>query len=241
MSLTSAQKLVCKISSVLGGLQGLVWTGLSLACIVVYYSDHQPDEDPTTFSKLLNLLIYSLYLNKETSNAISESITRTIRAQDFAVIMWIYFFLSVGILATSIDLLFAVRSKKNRKSKSMIFWGVLTGCISLIDVVFTSLLLRDFTNCPINSLECRLAVGVVMTISARGFTLLFVNGFLSYKMIKIGIQVETLAIIKNSPYDVNIPRVKIPTEGNMSSFGRSVSQQNEYNDRPSAPDRRYVY
>lgn len=78
------------------------------------------------------------------------------------------------------------------------------------------LMLQAFSEVIINTgIDCKLATGIVMTIVARGYVLLFVNVFLSLSLIVVGTQaLSTPSIFK---YEQNtIPRVQVPRTGKKS-------------------------
>ncbi|KAJ8982257.1 hypothetical protein NQ317_018646 [Molorchus minor] len=70
-------------------------------------------------------------------------------------------------------------------------WAIITLPMSLLDLIFTILLATDYVSCGrlLDDLTqdeyfCYLDVGIVMTISARGFTLWVVNIILALVMLK---------------------------------------------------------
>lgn len=85
----------------------------------------------------------------------------------------------------------AIYANKNRQVIVMRIWGGLTLLTSLIDLMMTMLMAMDYTTCRGTSSEiisqaqysCYLAVGIVMTIVARGFTLWLINVILAIILI----------------------------------------------------------
>ncbi|CAH1101180.1 unnamed protein product [Psylliodes chrysocephalus] len=245
MALTPTQTIFGKIAAILGMLQGLAWTCMSLACIIVYRSEKQIGTTSTSYSTLLNSMFYMYYLSKTPNTG---QLSAVIRPKDFEIFMWFYFFFSVALLTASIDLFIAIRQNKNRQSKLMVLWGIVTGCTSVIDIIFASLLLRDFANCPNQSTtfnvvdNCHTAIGIPMTLAARGFVLWAVNIFLTYMLIAGGIQIITHVRVKNAIQDISIPRPKVqqaPLKPVYASYPSETSleqpqmYQNGRNDYPS--------
>ncbi|KAJ8985557.1 hypothetical protein NQ317_019941 [Molorchus minor] len=205
MRYSSRGYTVGKIASVLGILQGAAWAIMSLAAIIIY--NWAPDlDEPTTYSKLIEAQLYNHFMGGTSSS----SVQFIIRPHDFTIIMWVYFILSVGWTALSLDLFYSV-----------------TLIVSLIDLILVCLLSRDYSVCndvdenlaSADSYYCYLAVGIVMTVAARGYTLWLINLIFSFNIIYVAANI----IKEDSRFGpVHIPRVKVPQSDTTGSFSRHL-------------------
>ncbi|KAG5873028.1 hypothetical protein JTB14_012627 [Gonioctena quinquepunctata] len=217
MVVSPAKRTLGKVAALLGMVQGLAWSGMSLTCIVLFNRSHTMDQ-PESFRQLVEYLLNYWYLDD--SNTASGFI---VRPHDFTILMWIYFFLSTGWFAGSIDQFYACHYNKMRQSTMMIIWGALTLSISVVDLVFSCLLFRDYAYCGdafhpyTEATNCYLAVGIVMTLAARGFTLWVVNVVFSLVMIANAVQIKKDDSLRGGDYNYKIPRVK-PPQASPSPF-----------------------
>ncbi|XP_057663937.1 uncharacterized protein LOC130898567 [Diorhabda carinulata] len=207
MALSTTQKICGRLAGILGTLQGLTWASLSLTSIIMYYEN---DNDGTNTTYSLNNGLYEYYLDKA-----SNEPWRTIRSSDFIILMWIYFFISVAWSTISLDLFLAIKYNKTRYTFLKITWGILTIAISVIDLVLTALLLRDYLNCQNNNeteydeLICHTVIGTVMCLASRGFVLWIMNATLAISEIVSGIKIVSGRQIVNGRSDITIPRAKL--------------------------------
>nr|XP_023028232.1 uncharacterized protein LOC111516292 [Leptinotarsa decemlineata] len=175
MTVSASQRTLGKVAALLGMIQGFGWSGLSLTCIILYnMSPKNMNNTITSYSQFIDDSLYMTYLSAELNSRLSF----VIRPRDFTILMWFYFLLSAGWFFGSIDQFVACHYNKKRISTMMMIWGSITGVISVIDLVLTCLLLRDYIHCgeePNIDVSCYLAVGIVMTLAARGYILWLIN------------------------------------------------------------------
>ncbi|XP_018567675.1 uncharacterized protein LOC108908211 [Anoplophora glabripennis] len=141
--------------------------------------------------------------------------------------MWIYFIMSVGWVALSLDQFVAIHYNKRRQKPIILMWSILTLIVSLIDLIFTCLLVRDYSTCNEYSEDtynysCYLAFGIAMTLAARGYTLWLVNVIFSFYMLRTAVNIEKRKDkFANLFSDHSIPRVTIPKANNTAPIRRS--------------------
>ncbi|KAJ8945931.1 hypothetical protein NQ318_016759 [Aromia moschata] len=178
MRLHRERRILAKVAAVLGLFQGLAWASMSLAAIILH--NWSPSlEQPTTYGKMLEYQIYLIFLKGNSDQPAQFAI----RPTDFTIFMWIYFLISILWFALSADLFVAIHRGKRRQTNMMIIWGTLALIVSLVDLIFTCLLGRDYSVCDedltdetgLSPYYCFTAVGIVMTLAARGFALWLVN------------------------------------------------------------------
>ncbi|KAJ8950194.1 hypothetical protein NQ318_003185 [Aromia moschata] len=207
MGLGSYRKNLGRVAAVLGILQGVSWTFLTLVAIIIHY--WQPAiETGTTYTRLIQIMLYSKFLVDDGS---VSGTTFILNPNNFVVIMWIYFVISVLWDSFSVDMLTAINHNKKRRAIVERLWGILTLFISLLDLVVTILLATDYAACGNASPEgvtmdeffCYTSVGIAMTIAGRGFTLWVVNIVLSIVLFR-----ETYEDIRedDSNASVNTPK-----------------------------------
>ncbi|XP_050518851.1 uncharacterized protein LOC126892951 isoform X3 [Diabrotica virgifera virgifera] len=236
MALTPLQIILGKTAAIIGAVQGFAWWGMALACVIVYYDGTEiPKDDPTNFSQLLSRGLQLSYLVKNSEVGTSDK--RVIQASDLIILAWMYLFASIVWIVISVDQFLAIHWNKSRQSTLMISWGTLTICISVVDLVFSSLLLRDFINCSTSNLACHVIIGTVMTIAARGYTLWLLNCVLAISTILSGVNIITREkILKSSMYGVEIPRAKAtPSQTNTLEHNpRQLHENSNYSPQPSS-------
>ncbi|KAL1517589.1 hypothetical protein ABEB36_001331 [Hypothenemus hampei] len=112
-------------AAILGIFQGIAWTGLSIAAIIVYYSD----DPPSVWS--FAIYIYESYIYKD---ADSEDY---LTGSEFIYIYFVYLVISVTWLVVSLCLLWATRRKKFGKIyyKSILAWIVVASLTVLLDLI----------------------------------------------------------------------------------------------------------
>ncbi|XP_060520461.1 uncharacterized protein LOC132698432 [Cylas formicarius] len=220
MYLTGDTKVFGKFVSILGIFQGLTWIILSTISIFFYY--HTPkkmtwnmDTEYSEFHEYLNRIIYDRFIGGAKDNE-----GRVLESQDFHVFMWIYLILSAVWVAASIDAYSAIRWNKTRQAHVLLLLGILILLISILDLIFAGLLGRDFSSCdfqlyltPLEGtpIDCQLAIGIVMTLVARGFVLLALNVVLSIATIIAAARVFNTHMPRILAYEQNtIPRAHMP-------------------------------
>ncbi|CAG9840447.1 unnamed protein product [Diabrotica balteata] len=234
MALTPLQVILGKSAAIIGAVQGLAWWGMSLACIIVYYNETEVSTSTTSFSQILSEGLQVSYLVK---NSKTLWTWRVILPSDLIVVAWMYLFASIVWFVISIDQFVAIHWNKRRQSTLMISWGALTICISVVDLVFSSLLLRDFMNCPMGTVDmlgCHIVIGTVMTIAARGYTLWLLNGVLAISTILSGVNIITHEKIKSTINGIEIPRAKTgPSQNNTLEHPRHLQENSNYSPQPN--------
>ncbi|CAG9763267.1 unnamed protein product [Ceutorhynchus assimilis] len=172
--------------------QGVAWFTLCLLGIIVRKTPPDSMMQVVTsyesYSYYLSRIIYQEFFGKST-----RTYTKVIRPADFEAFLWIYVVLSAIWVVASIDQNFALRQKKISHSHLALVLGVTLLVTSVIDLVLVCLLGRDFFNCPLDlvltteaistttvatvktPLDCQLAIGIIMTLAARGYVLWLLN------------------------------------------------------------------
>uniref|UniRef100_A0AAR5PP73 Uncharacterized protein n=1 Tax=Dendroctonus ponderosae TaxID=77166 RepID=A0AAR5PP73_DENPD len=149
MILTQDRQRLSRAVGILIVLQGTTWFALALTGLIVLYSPPTSLTDTsmtayTKYSQYLGRIIYNDFMIESQTRTISK----VIRPTDFAAFLWIYVILSALWVVASLDQNFAIRYKKSRQSHITLVLGISTLLISLLDLVFFSLLARDFSTCP---------------------------------------------------------------------------------------------
>ncbi|CAG9763259.1 unnamed protein product [Ceutorhynchus assimilis] len=159
-------------AGVLGIIQGLGWTLCSIVGILFY-----TEIIPTASTNGIGYSIYSFYLSKEILDKYSESI---IGSSQFSYFLYIHLALSLCWLLISSVLLWASITGKghNFYGKAIGGWTLITGLVSLLDLILVGLISYDYDqyknkgNADTTEIT---AIGIVITLAARGFVLWIVN------------------------------------------------------------------
>uniref|UniRef100_A0A6P7H885 Uncharacterized protein LOC114347393 isoform X2 n=1 Tax=Diabrotica virgifera virgifera TaxID=50390 RepID=A0A6P7H885_DIAVI len=114
--------------------------------------------------------------------------------------------------------------------KVIIAWGIITSIVCLLDLVTCCLLFKNYMKCT--DLECRTAAGIVLTLAARGYTLLILNWCLVYCQLKTGIQYAVRKKAKNAVLDASIIPKATLQHSAVQRTGYSPSIQSEPIDLP---------
>ncbi|KAH1010926.1 hypothetical protein HUJ05_005151 [Dendroctonus ponderosae] len=149
MILTQDRQRLSRAVGILIVLQGTTWFALALTGLIVLYSPPTSLTDTsmtayTKYSQYLGRIIYNDFMIESQTRTISK----VIRPTDFAAFLWIYVILSALWVVASLDQNLAIRYKKSRQSHITLVLGISTLLISLLDLVFFSLLARDFSTKP---------------------------------------------------------------------------------------------
>ncbi|KAL1518294.1 hypothetical protein ABEB36_001936 [Hypothenemus hampei] len=147
MFLTRDKRTYVKAIGILVIIQGLAWFVFSVIGIVLIHSP------PNRFKNRLKYHNYGEYLAQIIYNEFIEYSSlrdekKVIRPADFQAFLWIYAVLSVVWVAAAFDQHAAIKWKKFRQSYVVFALGVILIFTSVIDLVFFSLLTRDFSTCP---------------------------------------------------------------------------------------------
>uniref|UniRef100_A0A6P7H5S9 Uncharacterized protein LOC114347393 isoform X1 n=1 Tax=Diabrotica virgifera virgifera TaxID=50390 RepID=A0A6P7H5S9_DIAVI len=225
MFLTQTQRFFVFLSSGLGTLQGVTWAGLSLTSIILHstYKTEVESSHPK-FINFLNSILYKYYIRD------SEIPQFTIQPHDFFILMCFHFIFNTVWCGVSSLQFFVVYRNKPYAVKVIIAWGIITSIVCLLDLVTCCLLFKNYMKCT--DLECRTAAGIVLTLAARGYTLLILNWCLVYCQLKTGIQYAVRKKAKNAVLDASIIPKATLQHSAVQRTGYSPSIQSEPIDLP---------
>ncbi|RZC38593.1 uncharacterized protein BDFB_011330 [Asbolus verrucosus] len=206
MELTTSQKQLKKVAGVLGILQGLAWTVMSLTCIILYLQKRK-FFFPTSYMEEVNAVIYEIFLNRANEGFTQQLLTPRV----FTGFMWVYFLIDVAWLLASVnskvntvvfiyvfDCLFVVLNKNGGELRlALRAWVYVTIIVCILDLITVIILGSDYEKClefmrRINSentvyLEAECANGIlpVLVITAKGFFFWIVNVIFARIIFKI--------------------------------------------------------
>jgi hypothetical protein len=189
---------VVRIGILLGFVQGIIWSILSLIAIVWHLSASH-DEKITYLDPYQDILKTYLYYTFIKKNAPSTGMY--IQPGGFFAVMFIYFFLSVAWTGVSAYVFAAHRNNFGVKKLGIALgvWAGIALATSIVDLVFCSCLGADYNTVLDHYLETedvviRLAYtystigyGIVMVLAGRGFVLWIINAILTGIIIKISL------------------------------------------------------
>ncbi|XP_072399480.1 uncharacterized protein [Diabrotica undecimpunctata] len=228
MFLTHTQRFFVFLSSGLGTLQGVTWAGLSLTSIILHktYKTEVISSNPK-FINVVNSILYRYYI---WDSEIPQYKYASIKPHDFFILMCFHFIFNTVWSAVSSLQFFAVYRNKSYAAKVIIAWGIITGIVCLLDLVTSCLLLKNYMKCT--DLVCRTAAGIVLSLGARGYTLLPLNWSLVYCQLKTGIQYAVRKKANNAVLDASvIPKPTLQHSAVESTY-YSPSVQSEPIDLP---------
>jgi len=148
MFLSRDREKFVRAVGIIVAIQGILWLSLAIAAIVVQSSPPksltQDLKEYTSYSQYLARIIYNDFIVPNPT----RNTDKVIRPEDFNAFLWIYATLSTIWVVAAFDQNLAVSTHKPRQMHSMMILGVILLVTSVIDLVFVSLLARDFHTCP---------------------------------------------------------------------------------------------
>ncbi|KAF2893388.1 hypothetical protein ILUMI_12782 [Ignelater luminosus] len=221
-------------AAVLGIVQGATWIILTFLAALIYLKAWEPDvlnTEPKTYGQAVSAAM-GMYL---ISDVKIDDVY--ISAKEFFGWLILYFIISIiWVVISSVQITGILQEQKGKTIKMIFFaWAIWTTIICICDIILASLLAADYdyTVQEINKIGDSvifsaanffpLAIGIVMTIAARGFILWIVNITLAVIIVKLGLNADKL------------PEVNLNTNrynDNMETFGR-VNTPNKGFNNPS--------
>ncbi|XP_071056572.1 uncharacterized protein [Onthophagus taurus] len=182
---------LCIIAAFLGTVQGLTWMILSILVILLDSEIWIPNIDSMNY---FNTAAYNL-LFQNTSNPVVDDLTYLICNFALFAFAWIYVILS--FLWTVISLILAQKCYRNHYNNVTLDnygnWVVITFLVTTFDLILSGLLIIDFVVIQYFSelddatkFLYNTIVGVVMTITARGYILVIINIAVTISLIRVG-------------------------------------------------------
>lgn len=219
-------------------VQSVTWFVLSIICFMYYSEAVTVTTVESTYKNALETWIYRLYLRKndyDIGNSLNAKLLN-ITPEEFIVFSAFYFILSIVLINTSLVVIYSFR---NVKDKQIHFWQyctiviwILAGlCQTLLDLIFFCLLLDDynyFANQQFSIPHMGIiptAIGVVMTIVARGFILWIINLILNVATM--------LIVIQEYQKDKDLKKAMFPPLERRGTLRRSTMMSEERRPYPS--------
>lgn len=180
-------KPVVTANAILVLVQSITWFILSIICFLYYSEAIYVTTVESTFRSSLETWIYRLYLLKnDFDNSSVGGKLLNISPKEFIVFCSLYFILSIILINTSLIVIYCMRNVKEKQINfwqycSIITWVLANLSQTLLDLIFFCLLIDDYNYFADQQISfpsmgvIPTAVGVVMTIVARGFILWIIN------------------------------------------------------------------
>lgn len=174
----SLSRPLVQTAAILGIIQGVLWTSLSSTALFYYHTDENSD---LLEGNYLGHLIYIIYLANG-NYAKLYAVDIVIGAEDFSYFMYVYLVLSfVWFIVSTVTLWATIKDKKQKHYDGAILaWVITASFLSLLDLILLFILSHDYhiaeDQYDGSSIGLILsAIGIVMTLAARGFVLWVIN------------------------------------------------------------------
>ncbi|XP_060520102.1 uncharacterized protein LOC132698185 isoform X2 [Cylas formicarius] len=164
-------------AGLIGAVQGLAWSILSLVSILIYEKVIKVVIDADDADKIRTYLYFFLVKDDESNDGSSFIVTSKV----FNIFMYLYFVLSLILLGVSAIILWAFARNKaqNQQIRLLALWVSTIGILSVLDFVLTSLFAHDYHKLPddvqSSIILLQVTYGIVMTLAARGYVLWIIN------------------------------------------------------------------
>ncbi|KAJ3660710.1 hypothetical protein Zmor_005147 [Zophobas morio] len=145
MKLSNIEFSVKTVAAALAIIQGSAWTIMSLICIILFHSQPVFLTNPTSYMENLGRVIYYTFLTNNSIFSAAEMADRSFTPDVFAGFMWIYFFLDIVWIGTTIYML-----RKNSK-QGIMAWSYVTLFVCFWDFLTFVILGADYDNCLYHS------------------------------------------------------------------------------------------
>nr|XP_022915812.1 uncharacterized protein LOC111425793 [Onthophagus taurus] len=213
------------VAAILGTLQGLTWTVLSLLVILLSSQAWKPEL--SNFYNF-NLIAYALFFLERDSNGSSES-DLIFTGTTVLVFGCLYLVISFIWAVSSMTLTWIFMREKYENARiSCKSWSVITIITTILDFILIIILaidlekysLKEEDDYTVASMKYvyGTVVGIAMTIAARGFVLLIINPILAIYLLKYSKEVSP------SPYFNVEHKIKSLVKGDHEMW------PNDYND-----------
>ncbi|KYB28294.1 hypothetical protein TcasGA2_TC032636 [Tribolium castaneum] len=182
----SLAKPLAVTAGLLGLIQGIAWTTLSVLCICCYTGSIQLDKNAS--SAEYYRVIYVIFLHEPNKTTNSELL---IQPKEFLIFMCFYAAFSAIWLCISGAVIWAMIHNKWQLTKCLFGgWSTTAFIISLVDIILTSLLGRDYARIENTSdLLTLVCYGIVMSLACRGYVLWVVNVVFAVVFLKFTIKI----------------------------------------------------
>ncbi|XP_071056580.1 uncharacterized protein [Onthophagus taurus] len=185
------------VAAILGTLQGLTWTVLSLLVILLSSQAWKPEL--SNFYNF-NLIAYALFFLERDSNGSSES-DLIFTGTTVLVFGCLYLVISFIWAVSSMTLTWIFMREKYENARiSCKSWSVITIITTILDFILIIILaidlekysLKEEDDYTVASMKYvyGTVVGIAMTIAARGFVLLIINPILAIYLLKYSKEVS---------------------------------------------------
>ncbi|XP_044254701.1 uncharacterized protein LOC123005133 [Tribolium madens] len=189
--LTKGEQQLLKYATFLGVLQGLTYAILSLICIILYHQENIDAHDIETYMDTVSYYLYMIFLNSQGDSKLFKN--QTMSPEIFTIFAWIYFSLNLFWMGFSFDISQQNHQKIAQKAKN---WGGITIIICLLDFITVVIFGADYGKCLSAANDnyynktqlqevCANGFLPALVITAKGFTLWFVNAIFARKVLKL--------------------------------------------------------